>query len=83
MNDIIERKFGELTVRIDRSVCISSESCIEAAPEIFYLDDEIRVNFKDEPSPIDPEKLIEACRVCPMDALSVTDESGRVIVAGP
>jgi len=82
MTDIIERKFGELTVRIDRSVCISSESCIEAAPEIFYLDDDIRANFKEPSSPIDPEKLIEACRLCPMDALSVTDEAGREIVSG-
>ena len=82
MTDIIERKFGELTVRIDRGVCISSESCIEAAPEIFYLDDEIRANFKESSFPVDVEKLIEACRVCPMDALSITDEAGQEIVSG-
>lgn len=82
MTDIIERKFGDYTVRIDRSVCISSESCIEIAPEIFHLDEEVRANFKESGTPIDPERLIEACRSCPMDALSVVDTSGREVVAG-
>ncbi len=74
-----EQKFGDLTVRIERHTCIGSENCINLAPEVFVLDDEQIVDFTGE-SEIDRESLIEACALCPVDALVVTDGAGNQLV---
>ena len=74
-----EQKFGDLTVRIERDTCIASENCINLAPEVFVLDDEQIVDFTGE-SEIDRQRLIEACALCPVDALVVTDGAGNQLV---
>jgi ferredoxin len=38
--DIVEMKIGDLTVRIDRGLCIASSNCINVAGEKFELDNE-------------------------------------------
>ena len=80
MEDFVERTFGKLRVRIDRTRCIATSNCMKLSGEVFELDDEEIVAFKDDIPPVDPERLIEACRVCPVDALSVIDEHGRQLV---
>ena len=40
MQDFVERKLGDLTVRIDRLRCIASSNCMEVAPEVFEYDGE-------------------------------------------
>lgn len=69
MEDAEKRQFGELTVTIDRGLCCGYGICIDVAPEIFEFDDEEIVTFKGGSA--DREKLIEACRSCPVDALVV------------
>lgn len=80
MSDSIERTFGDLTIRIDRLLCVGFGDCIEAAPEVFEFDDEGIVRFRADAPEIERDRLIMACDVCPVDALSVIDASGETIV---
>lgn len=80
MSDFVERKFGDLTVRIDRSMCIASANCLVVAPDHLDLDDDSIVRFADDGGEIDRETVIEACQVCPVNALIVLDAEGKQIV---
>jgi ferredoxin len=77
--DTIERRVGDLTVRIDRLLCVGFADCLGEAPGAFVLDDEGVVAFA-EPDLPPRERLLRACEACPVDALSVLDASGRQIV---
>ncbi len=80
MSDTVERQFGDLKVIIDRGTCIATENFIEVAPEVFELDDNQICRFKQDTGNVDRDKLIEACQVCPVDALSVVDVNGKQLV---
>jgi ferredoxin len=80
MSDFREKEFGELKIRIDRETCIATGNCIKVAPEVFEFDDEKITSFKLHLEEIDNERLIEACSVCPVDALSVFKDNGEQIV---
>jgi ferredoxin len=75
-----ERRIAGLTVRIDRHTCIASENCIELAPDVFGMGEDNIVEFRDASSGIERDRLIEACAICPVDALSVLDEDGERLV---
>jgi ferredoxin len=80
-DELRERVLAGLTVRIDRNTCIASKNCIGLAPDVFELDEENIVSFRSEaPDDVERERLIEACGICPVDALSVVDEKGVRIV---
>ncbi|ARA92511.1 hypothetical protein AWN76_004555 [Rhodothermaceae bacterium RA] len=72
--------FDTLTVTIDRALCIGSGNCVNLAPGVFRLDEQSLVTFTDAPEPDALATLVEACAVCPVGALIVTDEDGRQIV---
>jgi ferredoxin len=78
--DFLERKVGSLTVRIDRTTCIGTANCAKVAPELFRLDDERIVTFSEPAAEIPADRVVEACDVCPVDALSAFDEDGRRLV---
>ena len=80
MSDTVERQFGDLKVVIDRGTCIATENCMVVAPEVLELDDDQICRFKQDAGNVDRDTLIEACRVCPVDALSVIDASGKQLV---
>ncbi len=80
MADFADRKIGDVTVRIDRETCIGSANCIKSAPDLFQLDDEKICAFTPNPGAIEREVVLEACRVCPVDALYVTDAAGTQLV---
>ncbi|WP_208426877.1 ferredoxin [Salinibacter sp.] len=73
------RDIAGLTVEIDRTLCIGSGSCVGLAAEIFGIDEQNLVRFQEEPPDIDPERLKEACAVCPVDALRVYDGDEQVV----
>jgi ferredoxin len=73
-----EKVIGSLTVRIDRLLCVGFGDCIEGAEQLFELDEEGIVRFLDGSST--EEKLLQACRACPVDALTVFDADGRQLV---
>lgn len=80
MADFLERTIGDLTIRIDRTTCIGTANCAKVAPEIFVLDDERIVTFVVPPADAPPDRVVEACDVCPVDALSVLDADGKQLV---
>jgi ferredoxin len=76
-----ERQVGGLRVRIDRSLCVGFGDCIEGAPEAFVLDDAGLAVFK-APEAVERARLLAACDACPVDAITVWDESGAQVVPG-
>jgi ferredoxin len=80
VNDTVERKVGDLTVRIDRLLCVGFADCIDEAPEAFALDDEGIAEFGEEIDDVNRQRLMRACEVCPVDALSVHDTNGKPLV---
>ncbi len=76
---VTERTIDGLTVRIDRDLCVGFGDCIYEAPVAFELDGDGVVVFVN-PEAVNRERLLKACEVCPVDALSVWDVSGAQIV---
>jgi len=72
--EFLERRLSGLVVRIDRTTCIGSGSCTRVAPELFELDSSLVVTFTANPPEIPRERVIEACSVCPVDALSAIED---------
>ncbi len=81
MSDTEEHQFGDLTVRIEREHCISTANCMRLAEDIFEFDEQDLCAFKKMlPDSPERERLLEACRVCPVDALIVIDQKGQQLV---
>ena len=59
------------------SLCVGFGDCVTVAPDLFVLDDEGIAVFREPSGPVEREVLLEACRACPVDALTVQDEDGR------
>lgn len=78
----ITRRVGDLTVTIDRLLCVGFGDCIDEAPEAFEFDEE-GIAVLTGPETVERERLIKACDVCPVDAITVTDEAGRQIAPEP
>ena len=79
MSDFTERQVGSLKLRIDRTLCVGFGECVTEAPEAFGLDGEDIAVFM-KPEDVERERLLRACDACPVDALSVWDETGRQLV---
>lgn len=69
-----------LRITIDRQTCIGSDNCTQVAPEVFVLDYDSIVTFVDDVQDIERDRLLEACAVCPVDALSAHDSEGNQLV---
>ena len=80
MNDKSEKNISGLLIRIDRSTCIATSNCIKVAPGVFELDDERICSFVNPSEESEKEILIEACSVCPVNALYVLDKEGKQVV---
>ena len=80
MSDHQERRFGDLTVRIDRLTCFASANCTKIAPEVFEIGDDRIVTFREHAPEIDPGRLLEACRICPVNALALLAAAGKRLV---
>jgi ferredoxin len=63
----------ELTVEIDKSVCISSGDCVRLAPTAFAFDDDGLAMVVD-PASVDAETLRTAERSCPSGAITVSEQ---------
>lgn len=74
-----KRTLSGVTVEIDSTMCIGSGSCVNVAPEVFEIQDDNLVHFQDDTPDIDQDRLIEACTVCPVDALIVEQEGERIV----
>jgi len=75
MADQVERTVGGLRLVIDRTLCVGFAQCVDASEEAFQLDDDDIAVFA-SPEDVSREKLVEACKACPVDALMVFDADG-------
>lgn len=80
MLQFLERKIGDLTVRIDRLLCVGFGDCIEIAPEVLEFDEQGVARFTEIATAVERDRLIQACDICPVDALNVFDEAGNQLV---
>jgi ferredoxin len=80
MDNIKEKDIAGLKIKIDRSTCIATTNCARVAPEVFELDDENIISFKDTKDEVEKERIVEACSVCPVNALYVFDKEGKQVV---
>jgi len=78
--DVEEREIAGLTIQIDRLLCVGFGDCIDVAPSAFEFDDEGIAVFLDGAAEVERERIVEACRRCPVDALVVLDENGDRLV---
>ncbi len=74
-----ERTIAGLRVQIDRDLCVGFGDCVTEAGA-FRLDEENVAVFGSDPDSVEREKLLRACEVCPVDALTVWDTDGQQIV---
>lgn len=80
MNDTVERIVSDLLIKIERPNCIGSKNCVNVAPNLFELDSDQICSFKENTDGIKRDVIVEACSVCPVQALYVIDENGEQIV---
>ena len=80
MEDVVERKIAGLNVQIYRDSCIGTGNCMKVASDVFEFDEGNVCSFRSQEATIDRERLVEACKVCPVDALGVFDGTGSQIV---
>lgn len=73
MSDVRERSYGELRVRIDRTLCVGFGDCVTEAPEVFALDDGDLTVFVEGDGRPDRARLEAAWAACPVDALALVD----------
>lgn len=61
---------------VDPNECSAHGDCVEIAPEVFRLDDDVAVVIGTGPF----EKILEAAEACPAVAISVVDdEKGETV----
>lgn len=67
-----------MKVRVDRDLCTGMAYCVEVAPTVFELDDEMKARVLD-PASVDDDTLLEAAKSCPLEAVILEDDQGRQI----
>ncbi len=76
---MVARVVHGFRIEIDELLCVGFGDCVTAAPDAFVLNGDGIVEFS-APERVPPDVLLEACRVCPVEALAVTDGDGRPLV---
>ena len=79
MSDFDEREVAGMRIRIDRALCVGFGDCVTESAEAFKMADDGIVIFV-APEGVARERLLAACDVCPVDAITVWDASGQQIV---
>ena len=63
-----------MRIVVDFSLCESNALCVDAAPEVFEVrDDDFLYVLNENPPEEMREKLMEAVRSCPKNAISIED----------
>jgi ferredoxin len=78
MADIEERQIAGLVVRIDRLLCVGFGDCIDEAPGGLALDDQGIATFTPGSDGLDRERVLAACRSCPVDAITVLENGTQI-----
>lgn len=62
-----------LRIVVDRLRCIGAGKCVDAAPEVFQLDEkDIAVIINPVGAP--PDAIVTAAENCPVDAIKIIDD---------
>ena len=77
MSDTQNKQVGDLSVTVDRSLCIGAASCVVVAPAAFALDDQAIAIILDTADSEDKDTLLDSARSCPVDAIIITDKDGK------
>ncbi|MCL4359799.1 ferredoxin [Patescibacteria group bacterium] len=70
----VKRTIRNLTMWIDRDLCIGAATCVAIAPKAWVLDDEAKAIILDTAEEESDEILIEAAKGCPVMAIFVVDK---------
>jgi ferredoxin len=65
-------------VEVDRSLCIGSGLCVDAAPKVFQLDETNTATVLD-PEAATEEEVRKAAEVCPTCAILLYDAAGKQV----
>jgi len=77
MSDTQTKQVGDLSVTVDRTLCIGAASCVAVAPQAFELDDQAIAIILDTADQEDRDTLLDSARSCPVDAIIITDKDGN------
>lgn len=75
----VTRKIRNLTMHIDRSLCIGAATCVAMAPKAWALDDEAKAIILDTSEEETDAALLEAAKSCPVMAIFLTDDTGKQV----
>ncbi len=67
------------TVEVDGNACIGAAPCTAMAPNTFALDDAGKAGVLATVDQDDQETILNAARACPVAAIIIKDETGKVI----
>ena len=65
---------GKPRVEVDQDLCVGSANCVEVAKGAFKLNDEDKAEA-DDPTAVSIDLLREAQNQCPVDAITVEEDS--------
>ncbi len=68
----------DLTVSVDKDVCISSGRCVADLPAAFRFDDEEIAEAVDPRPDVAAEWLLDVARNCPSGAITVSGSDGVI-----
>ena len=77
MSDTQTKQVGDLSVTVDRTLCIGAASCVAVAPQAFELDDQAIAIILDTADQEDRDTLLDSARSCPVYAIIITDKDGN------
>ena len=67
------------TVEVDGNTCIGAAPCTAMAPQTFALNDAGKAAILASVDQDDKETILNAARACPVAAIIIKDETGKVI----
>jgi ferredoxin len=67
-----------MKIKCDRETCIGVGNCVAIAPSVFALDNTGKVYVTD-PTGADDQTIKEAAESCPVEAITLEDDSGNQI----
>lgn len=84
--------YMKLKIKVDKDLCIGSGTCVIMDPDNFELNTEgkstVKKSFKEKPKGFEMEievdekgmeRFLNAAKSCPTQAISVTDENGKLL----
>ena len=64
-----------MKIAVDYDLCEANARCMQACPEVFYVDDDDNLHLKQETFDADLRTKVEdAVRLCPRQALAIVEE---------